>query len=70
MFQAPKVRNTETAPPAAAPIAPPVVQEIGKARKNEERELGRFGGVNLRVNRDESLGGLGSGIGLNLTNRP
>ncbi len=64
------MRNTETAPPAAAPIAPPVVQEIGGARKNEERELGRFGGVDLRVNRDKSLGGLDSGIGLNITNRP
>lgn len=70
LFQAPKVQNTETAPPAAAPIAPPVVQEIGGARKNEERELGRFGGVDLRVNRDKSLGGLDSGIGLNITNRP
>ena len=47
-----------------------MVQEIGGARKNEERGLGRFGGVDLRVNRDKSLGGLDSGIGLNITNRP
>lgn len=43
-----------------------MVQEIGGARKNEERSLGRFGGVDLRVNRDKSLGGMSSGSGLNV----
>ena len=51
-FKAPKVQNTEPAAPAAPPAPPPEVQEIGGARKNEERGLGRFGGVDLRVTRN------------------
>lgn len=56
----PKAPKTETPAQAPEPLKPPEPLEVGGGRRREEDELGRTGGLNLRVSRptDNTLGGL------------